>query len=143
MSPQLIIAFVLVASSFIGGWTAKSWQVGYKEKARVEQVLEQQRINAAAAIRRHDTVQEAQAASTAREAQLRADADGARSADDRLLVSRTRALRAATASQAACLDRAAALSELLGTVATAGRELAEKAGRHANDARTCHDAWPQ
>lgn len=143
MSPQLIIKIVLTASGFIGGWTVKSWQAGYKEKARVEQILEQQKAEAATAVRRYDTVQSAQEAATAREISLRADIAKSRSAIDRLRLSTEAAARDAAASHASCTERANTLSELLNTMAAAGGELGEKADRHANDARTCHDAWPK
>lgn len=141
MTPQIIIALVMAAGSFVGGWTVKSWQVGYKEKARVEQVLEQQRTNAAAALRRHDTVQEAQAAAIVRENQLRADSASARNQLNGMRDTLSRTLRDAATSQSACADRALALGELLITVEEAGAGLAEKAGRHANDVATCHAGW--
>ena len=143
MNIQLIIAAVIAASSFIGGWTIQSWRHGAKETARAQQILVDQRLAAATAIRRSDNVIEAQSAAAVRAVDLRRAADGSRAALVGLHDAAASALRAASASQAACLERATALSELLGTVATAGGDLAEKADRHANDVRTLSEAWPK
>jgi hypothetical protein len=49
----------------------------------------------------------------------------------------------ATATTQALIERAAAASSLLGDCSDRYRSLAEKADRHANDARTISEAWPQ
>lgn len=49
----------------------------------------------------------------------------------------------ATATTQALIERAAAASSLLGDCSDRYRSVAEKADRHANDARTISEAWPQ
>jgi len=143
MSPQLIIALAIAASSFFGGWTVNSWYQGKKEVERVKQILVEQKQSAAVAIRRVDNVAQAQNESNEREIILRDAALNARTALDGLRGSTARALRDAAASQAACLNRAATLGELLEASTDKYRELAEKAGRHANDVKTLTDSWPK
>lgn len=143
MSPQIIIAAVIAAIGFGGGWKIQEWRYGAKENERAKQVLVDQRLAAATAIRRADNVIEAQSAAAVRAVGLRRAADGSRAALVGLHDAAASALRAASASQAACLERATALSELLGTVAAAGGDMAEKADRHANDVRTLSEAWPK
>ena len=143
MSPQLIIALVIALGSFGSAWQIQSWRADAKEKARVEQILADQRLAAATAIRRADNVIAAQNQAETRAVVLRVAAAGARDELDRLRESTADAVRAASASQAACLERAATLGELLGTVASAGGKLAEKADRHANDVEKLMAAWPK
>lgn len=143
MTPQLIIAAVIAALSFTTGWTVQSWRYGAKEAVRAQQQLVDQQLAAAAQVRRLDNTIIATNAGTARSIALRRDADGGRAALIGLHDAAATALRAAESSQAACLDRAATLAELLDTMASAGGELAAKAGRHANDVQTLSDGWPR
>lgn len=143
MNPQLIIALIIAAGSFGSAWKIQSWRYGAKETARAQQILVDQRLSAKTAIRRLDNVADAQNEAETRASVLRVDAVAARDERDRLRASTAAAVRAASASQAACLERATALSELLGTVAAAGGELAEKAGRHSNDVQKLMAAWPK
>lgn len=143
MNIQLIIAAVIAASSFLGGWTIQSWRYGAKEKDRVEQELVDQRNAATTAIRRTETVIQAQSAATVRDAALRRDAAGARDESDRLRTSRDEAVRIAAASHNACLERIDAFSVVLGTVEAAGREVAAQADRLHSDRQTLIDAWPR
>ncbi len=141
--PQLIIAAVIAATGFAGGWTIQSWRYGAKENEHAQQVLADQRLSAATSIRRADNVIDAQNAAAGREVALRRDAAGARTALVSLHDASAEAMRDAATTHAACLVRAATFSELLDTVAAAGGDLAEKAGRHTNDVRTLSDAWPK
>jgi hypothetical protein len=143
MSLQLVIRRIAIACVFGAAWTIQDWRYGAKETERVQQELADQRLAATTAIRRSDAVIQAQGAAESRARGLRADAAGARDALVSLHDSAASALRAAESSQAACLERAATFSELLDTVARAGGELAEKAGRHASDVQTLTEAWPR
>lgn len=143
MNLQLIIAALIAAAGFGSAWQIQSWRADAKENERAQQQLVDQRQSAATAIRRADNVITATNAATVRDAGLRRDADGARGALVGLSDAADSALRASGASLDACLVRAATFSELLGTVAAEGGDLAQKADRHANDAKTLMDAWPK
>ena len=143
MTPQLIIAALIAASGFGSAWIIQSWRFGAKEKDYAQQALVDQRSAATTAIRRTEAVITAQSAASIRNAGLRRDADSARSALVGLSLATEQALRDAATSHAACVVRANTLSELLGTVASAGGDIAGKADRHANDAKTLIDAWPR
>lgn len=143
MNLQLIIAAVIAASSFAGGWTIQSWRYGAKEKARVEQILVDQRLAAATAIRRADNVIQAQSAAANRAADLRRAADGSRAALVSLSHAADSALRAASASHNACLERATAIRVVLDQCGAAYQDLGTVADRHASDVKTLTDAWPK
>lgn len=89
-------------------------------------------------------IQKAQNESRKRESTLRADADAARTERDGLrndIDAGGRDLPGAT--RAACIERANTLGELLNQCSAALEGLAEKADRHANDARLLLDGWPK
>ena len=136
-------AILAAAIAATGAWKVQDWRYNAKEKERAEQQLENERIAAKAAIRRAEAVIEAQNAATNRERDLRGAAAGARAALVGLSDATDAAMRGSAASHAACLERADALGELLGTVAQAGAGMAEKADRHASDIKTLIDAWPR
>jgi hypothetical protein len=142
VTPQLIIAAVIAAVSFGGAWQIQSWRFTAKENERAQQQLADQRSSAAGAIRRADNVIAAQSAATSRDAVLRRDAAGARTALVGLHDATEQAMRDAAATHAACVERTATLSELLRAVAQAGGEVSAQADRHANDAQTLIEAWP-
>ena len=147
MNPQLVIALVIATVSGLCGfgtaWKVQSWRFDAKEKEHAEQILANERVAATTAIRRQEQVIEASNASSERETALRAAAVRTRGTVGGLRDDSARALRDATTSLATCIERATAFSELLNTMADAGGQLAEKADRHANDAVTCHEAWPK
>lgn len=143
MNPQLIMAAILAAAGFVGGWTIQSWRYGAKENERAQQELVDERSAATTAIRRQESVIAATSAATARETTLRRDADGSRRALVSLSDATDQTLRDASTSLGACTERAAALGELFTTSAEQYRNVAEKADRHASDVKTCHDAWPK
>lgn len=143
MSPQLIIAAVIAACGFLGGWTLQSWRYGAKETARAEQILADQRLAAATSIRRADNVIAAQSAAAGREAGLRRDADNARSALGGLHDAAAASMREASASINACLERANAIRVVLDQCGAAYQDLGAVADRHASDVKTLTDAWPQ
>jgi len=143
VNPQLIIAAVIALGGFGAAWQLQEWRYGAKESERVEQQLESERLAAKGALRNADRVIEAQNKAEVNERGLRVAAAGARATADRLLDAKDAAIRAATDSHAACLERTRAFGELLGAMEAAGRGMAEKADRHASDAETLKNAWPQ
>ena len=147
MTPQLIIAGVLFASGSVAGfgaaWKWQAYRMDAKELEHVQQQLANERSAATAAIRRTETVIQAQSAAAVRERNLRNDAAGARVAAISLHDAAAAAMRDASVSHAACTERASALGDVLGAVEAAGRSMAEKADRHALDAETLSAAWPR
>ena len=143
MTPQIIIAAVIAATGFGAAWKIQDQRFDAKEKDYAQQALADQRSAATAAIRRTETVIQAQSAATVRDGVLRRDAAGARTALVGLSLATEQALRDAATSHAACTERARALGVVLGTVAAAGGAIAEKSDRHASDAKMMLDAWPK
>lgn len=143
MPIQLIAALLIAAGGFGSAWQIQSWRYDAKEKARVEQILVDQRLSAAVSIRRADNVIAAQNAAAGREVALRRDADGARTALVGLYAATDAALRNAATSQAACLDAAAALNDVLKQSTERYRSLGETCDRHVNDLKTLTSAWPK
>ena len=147
MNPQLAIALLIAAASGLSGfgaaWKVQSWRFDAKEKQHAEQVLADERLAAETAINRQGKVIKAVNASVVSQATLRVAAAKSRVATDGLRDDSARALRDATTSITACIERATTLSELLNAMADAGGQLAEKADRHADDAGTCHAAWSE
>lgn len=153
MNLQTIITMALAIAGFGSAWSIQGLRMDAKVNGLITEQLkkdndhaEQQRIDdraaATAAIRRTETVIAAQSAAMVRATTLRRDAVGTRTALVGLSDASERELRNAAASQTACIERANTLSQLLNTVATAGGELAEKAGRHTSDIQTLTESWP-
>lgn len=143
MNPQLLIAAVIAAIGFFGGWHLQTLRYTAKEAAHEKQKLVDVQQAAASDIRRLDNVIVAQNEAAALEQRLRVDAASSRSALVGMSDATARALRTAQTSHEACLNRAAALGDVLTELGRAGGELAEKAGRHTKDIRTLMDSWPQ
>ena len=135
-----LLAGVIAAT---GAYQIQEWRYAAKEAERVENQLESERIAAKGALRNADRVIEAQNKAQAHERGLRMDAAGARATADRLLDAKDAALRTATTSHTACLERTRAFGELLGAMEEAGRSMAEKADRHALDAGMLVESWPR
>lgn len=86
---------------------------------------------------------EAVAQGATREALIRSLAAGSGSANRGLLNTLDNLSRGVPSSSVEALGKSvAALSAVLGECSTRYRDLAEKADRHANDAKTFNDAWP-
>lgn len=143
MNPQLIIAALIAAAGFGTAWKIQGFRMDAKEKEHVEQILDAERRAAAKAIRNQETVIAAQSEAARRAAVLRRDAAGARDAADGLRNDIERVRTEAAQSHTACIERADAISELLGAVEEAGRGMAQKADLHASDLKTLMDAWPK
>ena len=141
---HLLAAIVAAAGSFYVAWQMQAGNVSAVELKHANSVLE-------ATNRTNDAWRgivanslSAAASAANREVDTRKRLDGARSERDGLQRDLEEATaRLATATPAACLDRAAALSAVLNNCTGAYSELAGKAERHANDIQTLTEAWPQ
>lgn len=141
--PQLVIAAVVAAVGFGSAWQIQNWRCGAKEKDRVAQQLTDQRLSAATAIRRVDTVSQAQSDAATRLDSLRRSAGAARNELDRLRTSSAEALRVAGTSLDACVDRATTYDRLLNQCGAEYQALGERADRHTSDIKTLIQAWPK
>ena len=139
----LVSALVSSVLAFGGAWKIQSWRADAKEKARVEQILVEQRELRVLENRRNSAAASAQAAAVGRGIDLRRAADGSRVAIVGLHDAAAAALREADASHATCTQRAATLSGLLADSTKEYRDLGEKASRHVSDIQTLIDAWPK
>ena len=147
MNPQLIIAAIIAAASFGGGFGA-AWKIqngiaAEKEKQHVQQTLRATQEAASRDIRNLDNVIAAQNAATVRDRRLRLDAAGSRSALVSLSHAADAALRSAEADHATCIVRANSLAIVLKELGRSGGELAEKADKHTNDVQSCRDSVTQ
>lgn len=147
MQLQLIIAAVLAtvvaAVSFGGAWQIQDWRYNAKEKERVESKLAEVRVSAARDLRWVDDVFTARDEAAKRAVNHRRDADASRAAADGLHTALDTTIREAESSQAACLERTIALSELFKERTDQYREVSEKADRHVNDIQTLIQGWPK
>lgn len=143
MYTYVATAILAAALSATGTWKIQQWRMDAKEKEHVEQILDAERRAAAKAIRNQETVIAAQSEAARRAAVLRRDAAGARDAADGLRNDIERVRTEAAQSHTACIERADAISELLGAVEEAGRSMAQAADLHASDVKTLMDAWPR
>ena len=143
MNPQMIIAAVIAAIGFGGGWTIQSWRYGAKEAKNAEQKLVHIQQSAAADIRRLDNVVSAQNQASVRSVGLRIALDGALNELDRLRVTVSNTVPSTCDATSTSTDRATTASELFLECAAAFAELGGKADRHASDLETLMDSWPK
>ena len=147
MSPQIIIAAVIAATAFAGGfgtaWKIQAGNINAKEAAHAKQELANVQQSAASDIRRLDNAITAQNAATARAVGLRRDRDSALTELGRLRLAVNSAVHTANTDPVACPERAAAIGDVLTELGRAGAELAEKADRINSDRQTLIDSWPQ
>ena len=143
MSPQIVLASVILLIGFVSGWTVQDWRFSSKEADRAQQELATVKQSAAADVRRLDNTIDAQSKATIRERALRGDADALRGAVVGLSDAENRALRTARDSQDTCLVAATTFRELFDASTEEYRALAEKADRHASDIQTLIDAYPK
>lgn len=136
-----LVALVLLAGSHwkayrAGENTVKAeWQTAQIEFDRAARAKEQAIVK---------QLENARNEATKRETKLRADAGRARSESDGLrgdLAELRRQLPELDAD--ACRVRADTLADVFNQCATRYSELAEKADRHASDAKTLMDGWPK
>ena len=147
MNPQIIIAAVLAAIGFAGGfgtaWKIQAGNINAKEAAHAKQELANVQQSAAADIRRLDNAITAQNAATTRSVALRRDRDSALTELGRLRLAVASAVQTASTDPVACPERAASLGDVLTELGRAGAELAGKADRINSDRQTLIDAWPK
>ena len=146
MTPQIIIAAVIAATGFAGGfglaWKMQAGTINAKEAQYAEQKLAQIQHNAAASIRRADNVIAAQNAATARSVAIRRDRDSAYAELDRLRDT-LRTMPGAGDTTTACADRTDPARELFADCAAQLTDMAGKADRVNSDRQTLIDAWPK
>lgn len=142
MNPQLLIAALIAAAGFGGGWQLQSWRYAAKENERAKQELIQVQTSAAVSIRRMDNIISAQNSANVRNAVLLRDLGAARSELDRLRTTLA-GLPGSSGPPEACANRATTEGKLLLNCAERYTELAGKADRHASDAQTLIEAWPK
>lgn len=143
MNLTAIIAIVSALISGLGVYKIQEWRMDAKEKAHVEQELADERQAAADRSELQRIAAQAVRNGVEREVALRTSAAGASRALVGLSGAVDTTLRDAATSLGACTDRATALGGLLVDSERDYIETAAKAGRHASDVKTCHDAvWP-
>lgn len=135
-------ALLSAVMAFGSAWKIQNWRADAKEKEHAEQTLDIVRQSAAADIRRLDNRIRSADAAVAREVVLRRDAAGARVALVGLSGATEQAMRAAQTTHAACLERANAISVVLGQCAGRYTGLAATADRIASDREALIDGWP-
>jgi len=144
MSPQLIIALCIAGAAFASGfgsaWEFQSLRMDRKEKEHVEQELADERQAAETRSEMQRIAARAVRNGVDREVALRASAAGASLALIGLSGAVDTTLRDASTSLGACTDRATTLGGLLIDSERDYIETSAKAGRHASDVKTCHDA---
>jgi hypothetical protein len=143
MPIQLIVALLIAAGGFGSAWKIQSWRMDAMEGEYVKQALADQRSASTAAIRRQEVVITAQAAANSYAVVLRRDADSARTALVGLSHATEQALRDATTSHSACLERATAIADVQQQSTERYRSLGETCDRHVNDLKTLTSAWPK
>ena len=147
MSPQLLIAAIIAAIGFSGGfgvaWKMQAGTINAKDAQYAESKLAQVQQSAAADIRRLDNTITAQRAATARSVALRRDLDSARSELERLRDTLARPVPGTSAAADACPERTDPARQLLAACATELQAVAGAADRHASDAQALVEAWPK
>lgn len=141
MNITLIAAAISAALGFGAAWQIQGHFLIKQQLGQANERIQLQRTARATLERALTTQQTAQVNAAARGVSLRESAAAGRTELERLRQSTGAAVRAATATPATCPDTAIALGGLLDTVADAGAELADKAGRHVSDIQTLTEAW--
>lgn len=143
---SLLAALALAAVLGQWRWLAAAEASGY-ERRSAEVLADreaEQRKNWETERRRDRNTLEAMNEAAKREQLARAAAAGARTERDGLRDAISAIRRELPrAAPAACLDRADTLAAVLDECSAALEDLAGKAGRHADDALTLHQAWPR
>lgn len=143
----LALSLMIAAISAGTTWKIQDWrheaEITAIEKRYTEAAIKA--ANDAWTIERglHDAIYKADQQRIARERRLRGDAAGAVRAADGLRdeIARLRASNRAVPAETVVV-RADTAQQLLGDCATEYRAVAEKADRHASDAKMMFDAWP-
>ncbi|MDD3965325.1 MAG: hypothetical protein PHD99_04755 [Candidatus Moranbacteria bacterium] len=147
MTPQLIIAAVLAAAGFAGGFgVAWEWQASNIDQINLErkdEIISQQRTARATIERATNSLVAAQNKATDRAILLRRNDDLSRSALDSLRESSAAAVRAAANDLAACNRIAAAQSAVLNEGGELLQEVSRDADQCFSDLQLTQEAWPK
>ena len=146
MSPQLLIAAIIAAIGFSGGfgvaWKMQAGTINAKDAQYAESKLAQVQQSAAADIRRLDNTITAQRAATARSVALRGDLDSALSELERLRLALASSVPGTGDAAGSCPVTDDPARQLLATCAAELVEMGGIADRHASDVQTLMAAWP-
>ncbi|WP_288637053.1 hypothetical protein [uncultured Oxalobacter sp.] len=132
------MGLLLLVLSFCTGWVVNGWRLDSKLEGWKKEQAEEARQ---AETKLNQTIQEANNHAIEREKTIRADADNARGAVNRLrqqLASYT-----AQGAGAASIQRTGTVAELFADCAGKYRDMAETADRLDNDRRKLRDGWPE
>ena len=135
---KFITGLLLLVLSFCTGWVVNGWRLDSKLEGWKKEQAEEARQ---AETKLNQTIQEANNHAIEREKTIRADADNARGAVNRLrqqLASYT-----AQGAGAANIQRTGTVAELFADCAGKYRDMAETADRLDNDRRKLRDGWPE
>ncbi|ARQ46070.1 hypothetical protein [Oxalobacter formigenes] len=134
----IIGLLILLAVAFCAGWIVNGWRLDSKLEGWKKEQAEQARE---AETKWNQKIQEANNHAIEREKTIRADADNARNAVDRLR--KQLASYTANDTNAASIQRTGTVAELFADCAGKYRDMAETADRLDNDRRKLRDGWPQ
>lgn len=147
MNPQIIIAAIIAAMGFAGGfgtaWKIQAGNINAKEAAYAKQILANVRDSAAADIRRLDNTITAQNRAAVRAIAVRRDSDSVRSELDRLRLAARSTVPSTCDAADAGIVRADPARELFLECSEQLTTLAGKVDRHVNDLRMMAEAWPK
>jgi hypothetical protein len=139
MNTTIVSALVAAAIGFGAAWKVQDWRMTAKEMQRAELQLSMERELARNERLRQKNAMDAISRSRIREQTLRRDVDAARLSVAGLRQSTDAAVQSAGADLATCVERTAAIGQLLDQCAGEYQGLAEKADRHVFDIRTLID----
>jgi hypothetical protein len=146
VSPQLLIAAIIAAIGFSGGfgvaWKMQAGTINAKDAQYAESKLAQVQQSAAADIRRLDNTITAQNRSTNRAVALRRDLDSARSELERLRIAIAHGVPGTSAAADACPESGSERDNVLLECIASYETLARDADLWKNDALMLRDAWP-
>lgn len=146
MYARLASYAALAAASAWAGWVIQGMRLNERMAAlQTEYATAQaQAVEKAHAetIRLQDKLAQAQQRAAARQRDLARDVDGARTALVGLSDAADGALRAASDSHGACIEKADAFADVFGQCRSRLREVGEAADAHADDALTLLESWP-
>jgi hypothetical protein len=137
----LIAAAISAAIGFGAAWQIQGHFLIKQQLGQANERISLQRAARTTLERTLATQQAAQVNAAARGVALRESDAATRAELEQLRNSTQTFVRAAAATPNACPDTAATLAGLLDTMAIAGGELADKAGRHVSDIQTLTEAW--
>ena len=133
MNVTFLAAIVSATASAVVTWNLQAHQITKMELTHAHERIAAARASRAALERVTRQIETAQANATVRGIHLRTELASAVNAGNGLRIQTKNSVLAATSDARLCSDTAATLGELLDSVSTERRELAEKADRHVID----------